>query len=61
MYLDGFREMRLGRVLWLIILIKLLVLFGVVRPFFMPDILATRYASDAERAAHVYEVLAAGK
>lgn len=33
-YRDGFREMTWGRVLWALILIKLFVLFGVLRIFF---------------------------
>ena len=36
-YRDGFRNMTWGRVLWLIILLKLFVLFAVLRPFFFPD------------------------
>ena len=33
-YIDGFREMTLGRTLWAIILIKLFVLFAVLKLFF---------------------------
>ena len=33
-YLDGFRSMTLGKTLWLIILIKLFILFFVLRLFF---------------------------
>ena len=36
-YRDGFRNMTWGRVLWLIILLKLFVLFAVLRLFFFPD------------------------
>ena len=36
-YADGFRNMRLGRVLWLVILIKLFVIFFVLKLFFFPD------------------------
>lgn len=39
-YIDGFREMTLGRTLWAIILIKLFVLFAVLKLFFFPDLLA---------------------
>ncbi|MDA8165407.1 MAG: DUF4492 domain-containing protein [Desulfobacteraceae bacterium] len=52
-YLQGFRSMRLGRTLWAIILLKLFILFAVLKPFFFPDVLETRFASDAERADHV--------
>lgn len=35
-YRDGFREMTWGRVLWAIILIKLFVMFFVLKLFFFP-------------------------
>lgn len=38
-YRDGFRSMKLGRTLWLIILIKLFILFFILRLFFFPDFL----------------------
>ncbi len=54
-YIDGFREMTLGRTLWAIILIKLFVLFAVLKLFFFPDLLAGK--SDDEQARHVLENL----
>ncbi|MDE5622616.1 MAG: DUF4492 domain-containing protein [Alistipes sp.] len=54
-YVDGFRAMTLGRTLWMIILLKLFVLFGVLRLFFLPDPLAGR--SPAQRAESVRENL----
>jgi hypothetical protein len=56
-YLDGFRSMRLGRTLWTIILVKLLVLFAVIKLFFFPDVLKVHYDSDAARAEHVLQRL----
>ncbi|GAU07782.1 DUF4492 domain-containing protein [Desulfoplanes formicivorans] len=57
LYVDGFRSMVLGRQLWKIILIKLVILFGVIKIFFFPDFLATTYSSDHERANHVLSAL----
>ena len=48
-YADGFRNMTVGRTLWAIIIVKLVVIFAVLKVFFFPDILSTRYASAAER------------
>ena len=45
-YLSGFKAMRLGRLLWVIILIKLFVLFFVLRLFFFPDFLG-RFGLDS--------------
>lgn len=38
-YVDGFRNMTLGRTLWLIIIVKLFVMFFVLRLFFFPKFL----------------------
>lgn len=55
-YADGFRGMTLGRTLWIVIIIKLVVMFAVIRLFFMPDILGG-YDNDTERAEAVREHL----
>jgi hypothetical protein len=57
LYVDGFRSMVLGRHLWKIILIKLVVIFGVIKLFFFPDFLAATFATDQERADHVLSAL----
>ena len=37
LYADGFRSMQLGRTLWAIILIKLFIIFVVLKLFFFPN------------------------
>ena len=37
LYYDGFRNMKLGRTLWAIILIKLVVIFVILKLFFFPN------------------------
>ena len=37
LYADGFRSMTLGRTLWAIILIKLFVIFVILKLFFFPN------------------------
>lgn len=54
-YRDGFRAMRLGRTLWAVILIKLFFLLGVLKLFFFPDYLDSRFATDREKADYVFE------
>lgn len=56
-YIDGFRRMTLGRTLWAIIIIKLIVMFAILKVFFFPNYLNTNFASDQERADHVSEEL----
>ena len=38
-YVDGFRSMTLGRTLWGIILLKLFIMFAVLKAFFFPSYL----------------------
>lgn len=41
-YADGFRQMSWGRTLWLLILLKLFIMFGILKLFFFPDFLSTK-------------------
>lgn len=38
-YYEGFSNMRTGKTLWLVVIVKLVVIFLVLKLFFMPDIL----------------------
>lgn len=51
-YAEGFREMRLGKTLWLIILLKLFIMFLVLRLFFFPNFLG-QFDSDDEKEEYV--------
>ena len=42
LYYDGFKQMTLGKTLWLIILVKLFVIFAVLKLFFFPVFFGTR-------------------
>lgn len=52
-YIDGFRSMRVGRKLWAIILIKLFIMFAVLKVFFFPNYLENNFTNDQDRAEHV--------
>ncbi|MEZ5070581.1 MAG: DUF4492 domain-containing protein [Bacteroidales bacterium] len=56
-YVDGFRAMTWGKTLWGILLLKLFILFVVLRLFFFPDILEKDFQTDRERSDHVLEQL----
>ena len=56
-YMEGFRSMTLGKTLWAIILIKLFIMFFILRLFFFPNILQQKYDTDEERANQVIENL----
>lgn len=57
-YFDGFKNMSASsRKLWIIILIKLFVIFVILKFFFFPDFLGSRYKTDQEKSDHVSEQL----
>ncbi|MBN1821465.1 MAG: DUF4492 domain-containing protein [Prolixibacteraceae bacterium] len=57
-YFQGFRDMgKWGKQVWIIILVKLFIMFAILRIFFFPDFLKTNFNSDKERSEHVLENL----
>ena len=57
-YVDGFREQsRLSRRLWMIILIKLFIMFAILRIFLFPDFLNSKYDTEVEKGDHVINEL----
>ncbi|WP_339135520.1 MAG: DUF4492 domain-containing protein [Candidatus Electrothrix sp. GW3-4] len=60
-YRDGFRNMTVGKTLWKIICIKLIIMFAVLKLFFFEDFLGTRFTTDEERADYVLSELISSK
>lgn len=57
-YLDVFRHPDItSKKLWLLILLKLFVIFVIFRLFFFPDVLKTNFKNDNDRASHVLDNL----
>jgi uncharacterized membrane protein len=54
-YIDGFKGMTLGRTLWAIILIKLFILFFVLKLFFFPNYFKKNFTNDQQRSSDVIE------
>ena len=52
LYVDGFRSMTLGRTLWAIILIKLFIIFVILKLFFFPNFIK-EHTSEGEEAEFV--------
>lgn len=52
LYADGFRHMTLGRTLWAIILLKLIIIFLVLKVFFFPNYLK-QHAEEGEEDNYV--------
>ncbi|MDO9340061.1 MAG: DUF4492 domain-containing protein [Bacteroidales bacterium] len=57
-YYDGFRDMsNWGRKVWIIIIIKLFIMFAILKIFFFPDFLKTKYYNDKQRGEYVLDQL----
>ena len=46
LYYEGFRSMRLGKTLWAISLIKLFIMFAILKVFFFPNFLKQHAQGD---------------
>ncbi|MBR1551916.1 MAG: DUF4492 domain-containing protein [Muribaculaceae bacterium] len=57
LYYDGFRGMTVGKTLWLIIGIKLVVFFVLIKWIFFPDFLNGVASTDEGKADYVREQL----
>lgn len=56
-YVDGFKSMTVGKTLWLIIGIKLVVMFLVLKLFFFPNFLNSKFDKEEDKANYVIEQL----
>ena len=56
-YVNGFREMTWGKQLWIIILVKLFIMFVVLKIFFFPNLLKDKFDTDEQRSKYVIEQL----
>jgi uncharacterized membrane protein len=54
-YRDGFKGMILGKKLWAIIFIKLFIMFAVLKLFFFPDFLDSKFKTREEKSNYVLE------
>lgn len=56
LYYDGFTHMTIGRTLWIVIAVKLFIIFAILKVFFFPDFLSRR-APEGQKADYVSEQL----
>ena len=54
-YYQGFKNMTVGKTLWIIILVKLFIMFAIFRIFFFKDFLGTTFNNDQERSSYVID------
>lgn len=56
-YIDGFRSMTVGKVLWTIILIKLSIMFFIIKPFFFSHTAGSRNVTGQGASEYVFNEL----
>ena len=52
LYYDGFRSMTLGRTLWAVIIVKLIIIFVILKIFFFPTFIG-QHAEEGKEADFV--------
>ena len=52
LYYDGFRHMTLGKTLWAVIIVKLVIIFLVLKLFFFPNFIK-EHAQEGQEAEFV--------
>ena len=55
-YISGFRSMTVGKYLWMIILLKLFIMFAILKLFFFKSELS-QYDTQKDKSNHVKEQL----
>jgi len=57
MYVEGFKGLTWGRQLWILILVKLFIMFAILRVFFFPNFLNSRFDTKQEKSEYVTKEL----
>lgn len=54
MFWSGFNNMsRTSKTLWIVAIVKLVIMFFILKPFFFPNVLETYYDNEEDKAEHV--------
>ena len=56
-FVEGFSGMTVGKKLWIIILVKLFIIFTIFKIFFFQDFLNNKFKSEQDKSAYVIEEL----
>jgi hypothetical protein len=57
MYIEGFKNLTWGRTLWYIVLLKLFIMFAVLKVFFFPNYLNSRFNTEKEKSEYIFQEL----
>jgi len=53
MFRDGFKSMTLGKTLWTLVIIKLIIMFLILKPIFFPNFLSSKFDDDKSKGDYV--------
>ena len=53
MFWYGFKNMTLGKTLWIIVIVKLIIMFLILKPFFFPNFLNSKFDDDKSKSDYV--------
>jgi hypothetical protein len=53
--------MQEGRKLWIVILVKLFIMFAILKIFFFPDFLGSKFSTDKDRSNYVIKEITNSK
>ncbi len=57
-YSGGFKNMSgWGKQVWIVILVKLFIMFAILKIFFFPDFLKKNFQNDQDRSNYVMEII----
>lgn len=58
LYTDGFKnQSKVGKRLWLILLIKLFIMFAILKIFFFPNFLKSKFSTDQEKSDYIINTI----
>jgi hypothetical protein len=60
-YYEGFKEMTVGKILWMIMLLKIAIMFLVLKLFFFPNFLKSNFENEDKRVEYVIQELTTPK
>ncbi len=52
-YTDGFKSMTVGKTLWILVIVKLFIMFAILKVFFFPNFLNTKFKSSQDKGNYV--------
>lgn len=56
-YIDGFKNMKLGKTLWLVVFVKLFIMIFILKMFIFDKTIHTEFQTNEEKVDFIYQNL----